>query len=360
MLFGLFKKKDHRYYQAQGAKFLAAERYADARVDFLEALRLCPAEAATDQGEIRQGLDRSGNRLGELNLEEGEHCLNLGELQKAFDHFTLAAELAADQGIKAKAQAGLTRVQQGNVTMPASPAAAAAPEAAAAPAKEVAGPYKPHGGGSCTSCGTHAPKKPLEAEPVGFDLADEDQFHLMVAPLPGDLPARYGAMGSKFAQAYLMIHDGKDVNALPVLQEMLLSGENDIVLYEVALIMFRAGRIHESEGLLNRALSVNSQNGMVYLALVQLLAGGGRYAEAIGLVERMQAENVMADQAQFILGELYETTGDEAKAIEMWSKALEIPTVARAAAEKLVPILGSQGRTEEVKYLAKKYLKGCC
>uniref|UniRef100_C6E9B4 TPR repeat-containing protein n=1 Tax=Geobacter sp. (strain M21) TaxID=443144 RepID=C6E9B4_GEOSM len=359
MLFGLFKKKDHRYYQAQGVKFLAAERYADARVDFLEALRLCPADAVTDQGEIRQGLDRSGNRLGELNLEEGEHCLNLGELQKAFDHFTLAAELAADQGIKAKAQSGLGRVQQGNAP-PASPAAAAVTPAAAAPAKEVAGPYKPHGGGSCTSCGTHAPKKPLEAEPTGFDLADEDQFHLMVAPLPGDLPVRYGAMGSKFAQAYLMIHDGKDANALPVLQEMLLSGENDIVLYEVALIMFRAGRIHESQALLNRALSVNSGNGMAYLALVQLLAGGGRYAEAIALVERMLAENVMADQAQFILGELYETTGDEAKAIEMWSKALEIPTVARAAAEKLVPILGSQGRTEEVKYLAKKYLKGCC
>lgn len=360
MLFGLFKKKDHLYYQAQGAKFLAAERYADARVDFLEALRLCPADAATDQGEIRRGLDHSGNRLGELNIQEGEHALNLGELQKAFDHFTLASELAADQGIKGKAKAGLAMVQQGSAPQPAPLAAAANSPAAAAPAKEVAGPYKPHGGGSCTSCGTHAPKKPLEAEPAGFDLAEEDQFHLMVAPLPGDLPVRYGAMGSKFAQAYLMIHDGKDANALPVLQEMLLSGENDIVLYEVALIMFRAGRIHESEALLNRALSVNSENGMVYLALVQLLAGGGRYAEAITLVERMLAENVMADQAQFILGELYETTGDEAKAIEMWSKALEIPTVARTAAEKLVPILGNQGRTEEVKYLVKKYLKGCC
>ncbi|GAW66453.1 hypothetical protein GPEL0_01r1829 [Geoanaerobacter pelophilus] len=360
MLFGLFKKKDHRYYQTQGAKYLASERFADARVDFLEALRLCPADAATDQEEIRKGLNLSGNRLGELNLQEGEHSLNQGELQKAFDHFTLAAELAADQGILAKAKAGLARVQQGNAVTSAPTAAAAAPSAAAAPAKEVAGPYKPHGGGSCTSCGTHAPKKPLEAEPVSFGLAEEDQFHLMVAPLPGDLPARYGAMGPKFAQAYLMIHDGNDAKALPVLQEMLLSGENDIVLYEVALIMFRAGRIHESEALLNRALSVNSQNGMVYMALVQLMAGGGRYAEAIALVERMQQENVMADQAQFMLGELYETTGDEAKAVEMWSKALEMPSVARSAAEKLVPILGSQGRTEEVKYLAKKYLKGCC
>ncbi len=360
MLFGLFKKKDHRYYQTQGAKFLASERFADARVDLLEALRLCPADAATDQEEIRKGLNLSGNRLGELNLQEGEHSLNQGELQKAFDHFTLAAELAADQGILAKAKAGLARVQQGNTVPSAPAAAAAAPSSAAAPAKEVAGPYKPHGGGSCTSCGTHAPKKPLEAEPVSFGLAEEDQFHLMVAPLPGDLPARYGAMGPKFAQAYLMIHDGNDANALPVLQEMLLSGENDIVLYEVALIMFRAGRIHESEALLNRALSVNSQNGMVYMALVQLMAGGGKYAEAIALVERMQQENVMADQAQFMLGELYETTGDEAKAVEMWSKALEMPSVARSAAEKLVPILGSQGRTEEVKYLAKKYLKGCC
>lgn len=342
MFFGLFGKKDHNHYKTRGVKHLAAERYADARVDLLEALRLCPADAAGEQAEIRQGLDRAGDSLGEINLLEGEHSLRAGELQKAYDHFALAADLAADPGLKSRAAAGLARVDQ-----PAAPAAAAK------------GAYHQHGGGSCTSCSSHGHAAPAgEVTEAGF--SDEDQFHLMVAPLPGDLPARYAALGPKFAKAYMLIHDGNDAQAFPILQEMLSSCENDIVFYEVALIMFRAGRIHESEGLLNRALSQNPSNPVCYLALVQLLAGGQRYPEAIALVERMQEQGILADQAQFMLGELHELSGDENRAFEIWTKALEFPGVAKSAAERLIPILNRQGRQEEVKFLSKKYLKGCC
>ena len=343
MFFGLFSKKDHRHYQTQGAKHLAAERFADARVDFLEALKLCPAEAIHEEQEIRRGLDQAGNRLGELNLQEGEHSLNAGEFAKANDHFILAAELAVDQAIKAKARAGLARVQQ--------PGPAPAPVSAAN--------YKAHGGSSCTTCkdaGSHGQE---EKEIPESNLSEEDRFFLMVQPL-GELADRYAGLGPEFAKAYLMIHDGNDAQAFPVLQKMLLSGENDIVFYEVALIMFRAGRIHESESLLNRALLVNPANSMCYLALVQLMAGEGRYAEAIATVERMGELGILADQAQFMLGELHEASGDEAGAMETWSKALELPGVAKSAAERLIPILNRQGRSDEVKYLSKRYLKGCC
>src|SRR4051812_9108008 len=98
MFFGLFKK-DHRHYLTQGTKYLAAERYADARVDFLEALKRCPAEATQDEQDIRKGLDQAGNRLGEMNLQEGEHSINAGDLAKARDHFILAGELAVDETI---------------------------------------------------------------------------------------------------------------------------------------------------------------------------------------------------------------------------------------------------------------------
>ena len=359
MLFGLFSKKDHRHYHTQASKHLAAARFADARVDFLEALKLCPADAAQDQVEIRQGLDRAGNMLGEMNLQEGEHSLNSGELQKAYDHFTLAAELAVDQGIKALAQAGLKKVHQ-----PAPAAGAGAPEAAAAAATkpapvEASGGYKQHGGGSCSSCGTHGHAAPAqEVTETGF--SEEIQFQLMVQTLPGDLPGRYAALGPKFMKAYLLIHDGNDKQAFPILQEMLLSGENDIVFYEVALIMFRAGQIHESETLLKRALSLNPTNAVCYLALVQLMAGAGRYPEAIATIERMIELDVLADQAQFMLGELYELSGDENRAMEIWTRTLEIPSVAKSAAERMVPILDRQGRKDDVKYLSKKYLKGCC
>lgn len=346
MFFGLFGKKDFRHYQNQGAKHLASERYADARVEFEEALKLCPADASHEAAAIRVGLDQACNHLGELNLQEAEHALRAGEAQKAYDHFCLAADLAVDPALKARALAESAKLEQ--------------PDAKPAAATAASGGYKPHGGGSCTTCKGHGDHHHEEPAPMEMSLSEEDQFFLMVQPLPGDLPGRYAALGPKFAKAYLMIHEGNDRDAFTILQEMLLSGENDIVLYEVALIMFRAGQIHESETLLNRALALNPQNATVYLALVHLMAGNGRYPQAIATVGRMLELGILPDQARFMMGELHEATGDTEKAMELWSKSLEDPSMAKAAAERLIPILNRQGRSDDVKFLTKKYLKGCC
>jgi tetratricopeptide (TPR) repeat protein len=339
----IFKKKDHLHYLAQAGKYLAAERYADARADFLEAQSLCPAEAGEEARQIREGLSLAGNRLGELNIEEGGHALSAGELQKAFDHFTLAGELADDPKLRARAEAGLKKLDQ--------------PQAAPAAAKGAA-KSGGHGGSSCGSC--QDGHTPLPPEEQGFGMHEEDRFFLLVQPLPGDLPVRYAALGEKFVHAYLLIHDGNDAQALPILQEMLLSNENDIVIYEVALIMYRAGRANECEDLLNRSIRLNPANAASYLALVHLKAEARKYPEAIGLVSRMMQLGVLHDQAQFMLGELQEAAGDQAAALEAWSRALELPSVAKAAAERLVPLLAGQGREAEAKFLVKKYLKGCC
>jgi tetratricopeptide (TPR) repeat protein len=347
MFFGKFFKKDHHHFLTQAGKHLAAERYADARVDFLEALSRCPAEAGEQQLQIRQGLEQAGNHLAELNLVEGAHALNAGELEKALDNFTLAREFAVDPQIKARAQAGIKRLDA-----PPRPAPAAVPSSPKA---------QSHGGGSCASCkdtGGHGDAE--EPADDGSGMHEEDRFFLLVQPLPGDLPNRYCALGEKFAQAYLLIHDGKDAQALPILQEMQLSCENDIVIYELALIMYRAGRAHECEELLNRSLRLNSGNAASYLALVHLKSETGRIPEAIVLLERMMELGIMSDQAQYMLGELHEAAGDQAAALEAWSRALEFPAVAKSAAQRLVPLLAGQGREAEAKYLAKRYLKGCC
>lgn len=345
MFFSAFFKKDHTHYLKLGGKHLAAERFADARVEFQEALKLCPAEAAADQEAIRVGLKKAGDSLGELNLHEGEWSLNAGDLEKARDHFTLAGELAFDARIKASAAAGLKSLQQAD---------------AAAPRKKEPAAAKSHGGASCGSCKDAGSHDVAETEVPDSNLSDEDRFFLMVQPLPGELAGRYAALGADFARAYLLIHDGNDAAALPMLQKMLLSGDNDIVIYELALIMYRAGRVHESETLLKRSLALNPGNSASYLALVHLTAEAGRVPEAISVVRRMMELGILADQAQFMLGELLELAGDGAGALEAWTQALELPSVARSAAERLIPILDGQGRRDEAKYLAKRYLKGCC
>lgn len=347
-MFGkLFAKKDHRYYLNQAGKYLAAERYADARIDFEEALKRCPADAEEDQRQIREGLTTAGNRLGELNLEEAEHAVRLGDLGKARDHFMLASELAVDAAIKSKAGEGLQGLAHASASVQA-------------PAAHASQGHHHHGGSSCGSC-KDTGSQALEEEQSSVDhLTKEELFTLLVQPLPGDLPARYAALGPDFAHAYLAIHDGKDNEAFPLLQKMLLSAENDIVIYELALIMFRNGQIHECEKLLNRALSANAANPTCYVAKVHLLAGQNRFPEALTTANHMLEQGILADQAQFMLGELHQASGDDEAAFQAWSKALEIPSVAKPAAERLVPMLDAQGRKDEAKFLRKKYLKGCC
>ncbi|HEY5513458.1 MAG TPA: hypothetical protein VIK40_07430 [Geomonas sp.] len=340
----LFKKKDHHHYLAQAGKHLAAERYADARCDLIEALSCCPAQAPEDARRIKEGLSQAGNRLGELNLEEGGHALNAGDAKKAFDHFTLARELADDPKLRARAEEGLNKLHD--------------PESA--PVATEAASHGAHGGSSCGSCKDAGSHGGAEAEVPQSNLSEEDRFFLLVQPLPGELSGRYAALGKEFARAYLLIHDGNDAEAFPILKEMLLSGENDIVIYELALIMYRSGNVHECEKLLNRSLAINPANSTSYLALVHLMAEARRIPEAIALLGRMMELGILTDQAQFMLGELHEAAGDQALALEAWSLALEIPSVARPAAERLIPLLTEQGRAEEAKYLAKRYLKGCC
>ena len=346
MFFGKLFKKNHSHYLTQAGKHLAAERFADARFDFLEALKRCPGDAVSDEREIRAGLNAAGDSLGLLNLQEGEHALQAVDLVKAFDHFTLAGELAVDEKIKVAARAKLASLQQSS---------AAAPIPSQGPSA-----HKAHGGSSCASCKDAGSHQPAEQNQPDSNLSEEDRFFLMIQPLQGDLAARYAALGEKFATAYLLVHDGNDTDALPILREILTSGDNDIVIYEVALIMYRAGQLHECEALLNRSLSINPGNSMSYLALVQLRAETGRYAEAIATVDLMMGLGIMPDQGQLMLGELQEAAGNEAAAFEAFTAALALPAVARSAAERLIPMLDKQGRLDEAKFLAKRYLKGCC
>jgi pentatricopeptide repeat protein len=385
MFFGLFGKKDHRHYLTQAGKHLSAERFADARLDYLEALNLCPADAAQDERQIRDGLNAAANGLGQLNLDEGERSVNAGDLEKAVDHYTLAGELAFDETIKAMARERLIGLQQN-----AAPAVAAVEAASAAPAPAAApvarGPYAAyavaastqpsrraeahshgghkhgshshHGGGCGGSCGGGQMTEIVD-EDSGSHLSEDDRFQLLVQPMGPELAERYAALGQKFQRAYLMIQDGNDAGAFPILQEILVSGENDVVIHELALIMYRSGRVHECEALLKRSLAANPVNHMSYVSLIHLLAECGKLQEALATVERMLELNVIADQALIMQGDLYQAGGDQANAMESWSKALNLPSMARSAAERLIPILDAQGRHNEVKFLAKTYLKGC-
>ena len=331
--------KDHRFYQEKGEKYFAEERYSDARHAFEESLKLLQTESGEDDGtetKIRGQLAETGNRLALMNLSEAEFAMNRGDFVKAEEHLQLIAELTHDVSIREKAE----RLRGG-----------LSPESFVVESEETR-----H---NCAGCITDA------ATTSGNDLVPDflsaqERFELLVQTLPGGLQERYAALGEKFARAYVLVH-GEDRDAgAGILQELLNEGENDILLYEIALIHHNAGNLSECERLLRRALDLNSENPLCCLSLVQLLTDAGRLEESLPILGHMIDKQLLTEQSLLFLGDVNQGLGNEDAAIESYAKALDYPNAAKAAAERLVPIFERLGRRDDATYLFKRYLKGCC
>lgn len=340
-----FKKlfgKDWRHYFEKGKQYYEDEHYADARHAFEEALqKLGDGDEGSSPAseEITGFLRETGNRLAALNIAEAEHALGRGDSAKAEEHLHLALEFASDQAIREKAE---------QLMSSPGPVVAASADARAHSHSH-----------SCTGCGTGSATPAEESFPDDH-LSAQERFEILVHPLPGDLPQRYAAMGEKFVQGYLLVHEGKELEGGKIFQELLTCGDSDILLYEIALINCRHGHGAVGEQQLRQAMTLNDMNPLCYLALVQLLADAKRLEECIPLLNHMIGHQLLIEQAMMYLGDIYQALGKEEDALQTYTEALNYPGAAKGAAERLVVILQKQNREAEAAYLFKRYLKGCC
>ncbi|SNB45610.1 hypothetical protein [Geobacter sp. DSM 9736] len=341
-MFKSFFGKNFKHYLEKGDKYREAERYADARhayLDALEKLDGCEDRAAAE-AQIRVRLSETGDLLGRLNLQEAEFALKQGDLHRAGESLSLVLELAEDKELRDKAAVLMMRVER-------------VPARQERPEKN----HVHHAG--CAGC---APA-PGQAESQGGEnegLAADDRFLFLIQTLPDPLPGRYASMGEKFARAYLAAHEGNTELGMQLYREQLAEQENDILLYEMAILDYRNGHLDQAERFLLRALDLNAQNELCHLGIVQLLIEKGRAAEAVPRLRHMIDHGLFSEQAIIMLGDVYQLLGDEAKAMETLSTALAVKGIAKAAAERLIPLLEGQNRREEAAYLAKNFLKGCC
>lgn len=323
----------------KGEKMLATGHFADARHFFSEAAE----KAAAEEGEggqlsarIAAGLTEAKNRLALLNISEAEALLGTGDEEKASDHLRLAITLAEDGAIREKAEFLLS---------------------CPAVDERKSIPLPTH---SCGGCGAHqGGESALNTEEHEDYLSEEEKFELLTHPLPGDLSQRYACLGKDFAEAYLAAHAGNDAAAVKTYCRLLAEGENDILLYELAIALHRNREIAECERLLRRAVSLSPANPLCRMALAELLVETGRFPEAVPCLEQMVAESILPDQAGILLGDLHQHMGNGDRAIETYAEVLATP-LAKEAAKRLVPILEAANRHNEAVALHKKYLKGCC
>jgi tetratricopeptide (TPR) repeat protein len=333
--------KDYNHYLEKGDRLLADERFADARNAYGKALEKMEASGEADHSrieDVRQKIALTGNMLGRLNLVEAEHAISSGDRAKAVEHLRIIMDLADDATLRENSERLLALL------------GSEAPEAAHVKAV--------HNCGSCDGRGAGTGND--EQHGMEDNITGEDRLALYFQTLPGDLPERYAGMGREFARGCLLNLEGNGEGALRVFEELSADMENDILNYEKAIIYFHNGDTGKCEQLLIKAIDLNPVNPLCNIGLVQLYTEICRGPEALGILERMISNDVIPEQARLMQGDLYTLLQDESNAVESYSRLLASPKFAREAAERLVPLLERQGRTEEAAYLAKKFAKGCC
>lgn len=338
-----FFKRDYRHHLEKGEKYLQQGRHMDAKFSFVQALEKIDTSGnggKEDESLLRAKLAEINNTLAGMNLREAEYSINSGSYAKAEEHLQMVMELAEDVALREKAEKLSAQMSSQNDFHNLN-----------------------NNNNACAGCKTSHLQVTENVE-EGFDvdshLSPEEKFELLIGTLPAPLPGRYASLGKDFACCYLLIHDGEDDKALPILEQLLSSSEDDILYYELALIKFRQKDFTSCDKYLKRAVAINPENPLSYLALVQLRIEGGEYREAIPLLEHMITSDLLGNQARIILGDIHLLLGEEVEATAIFSKALSLPGISREAAERLHPLLVKTGRSEDAEYIKKQYLKKCC
>jgi tetratricopeptide (TPR) repeat protein len=339
----LFRGKDASFYLDKGNRLFTDGRYAEARIAYGDALEKIGSDDGTLRDEITKRRGEAGDALAIVNLEEAEHCLNGGDAVKALDHLELARDFAVAREVRGRVDQVLRRL--GSASLPPQLPDTTDSSASCACA-----------GGTCGT--TEAFSEPSPAS-TDQHLSPDERFELMTAALPDDLPRRYRAMGARFAEAYLLSHDGDDKAAARILEAITIPGSQDIIFYELALIRHRQGTISECESLLRQALRANDRNPLCFLAMVDLCIGTGRPEEALSTLDTMIALELLPAQALMVRGDILEHLGQDGKALESYALLLETP-YKKDAATKIIPILEKLGRGDEARQLFTQYVKGCC
>jgi tetratricopeptide (TPR) repeat protein len=333
--------KDYNHYLEKADRYLADERFADARIAYVEALE--KIEAGSGEGlhlanPVRQKIALTGNMLGRLNLVEAEYALSSGDGKKAGEHLQVIMDLADDATLRENAERLLAELASGPSKAPQGTAAHA-----------------------CISC---AGKGLATVDEDYLDVADtisrEDRLSLYFQTLPEELSGRYAAMGEEFARGCLLNLDGDEEGALRAFEDVPADRENDILNYEKGILYFHQGDAVKCEQLLLKAIGFNPVNPLCHIGLVHLYAETGREPEALQVLEGMIARDLIPEQSRLLQGDLYSQMQDETKALECYSMLLASSQIAKDAAGRIIPILEKQGRSKEAAFLVKKYVKGCC
>jgi len=337
---GFFKKMFNRGpedHLAKGEGYFAAHNYYEARSSFEAGLQSCQgkAELAALAQKLEDRICETKRAMAELNLNEAEHAIRQGATDKAAEHLELAKTLTDDAKIREKADYLLAGLEEKtNNTEVLAPAA------------------------SCSSCSQSSPDILEPPLPQHADLPVLEHYDLLIHQLPEEMYGLYSSLGEDFACMFIAASQDSHQEALDLLEQWFDGSHRDIYCYEKGKILHRLGRISESESCMREALSENVRNPLPHLGLALLLIDNNRLDEAARQLDSMIAGEIFTGQALMMRGEVFQLSGDNDAAIQLYGKLLET-SLARAAAEKLHELLLESDRQQEAAHIFKRYLGKC-
>jgi len=342
MFFKKFFSKSFEQILAKSDSLFKEGHYADARQYYFDALEKIEesANAERDRFQIDSMIAKCGDFLAEMNICEAEAAIRSGNIHKATEYLELSLELSDDVMLKKKTEELIASLAQLSATV-----------------NDKSESAQKQSCSSCSSSHQHTPETP---HILPDHLHSLEQYQLFINTLPGNLPQRYASLGEEFAEAYLLAHSDNISEALNKFRQLLSTGENDIILYETAILEYKEGRGALCESLLRKAININEDNPVCNLSLAQLFVDSGRLNDAVVLLKSMMERMILYDQSLIMLADVYTVMEEHEIAINLLSSGLQMPALKKTSAERLVPILSSQGREKEAAYLVKTYLKGCC
>jgi len=289
------------------------------------------------RAEWRSLLTQAGDRLAELNLAEGEACLQIGDRERALEHFQLAVEQGRSPALSETAQKRL-----GELSTPASPNHHANANAS-----------------SCCASGCASTVSPPAEEDV--DTPDpETRLELVLANYPPDLAERYWQTGTDFRLAFLAAHEGRDAEALAGFDALPAEERDDLFHFERGALRARMGDVTAGRRDLEQAVVMNSSHPLAFETLVRLDFLENRPKEAEARLNHMLTANLLPAFCHGCLARLRAAEGDMPAALAHGEEALREGPVEMEVLLLTASLYERAGRFAEAEGLLKRLPTSGC
>lgn len=233
------------------------KRYADAiyLADELNNHSLNDDSAAL----VAQWRAKAGDGLARLNLLEARAKQDSGEVKEANEYFAMALQYAHSNDLKEE----IAQARQ----LPF----------------EVLSSREPDPGPGCSTCVSANGNQPdMDA---AADVDDAIHFDLILTSYPESQRERYQHRGKDFVDAFLLSHEGNDVQANELFKKVKEADRDDLYWFEVGSLQARMGHLTEARDSLEQSLQQNPDLFLAVEALVQVLLAMGQAGDARTFVE---------------------------------------------------------------------------